>query len=113
MTKPVQCRFAMQTVVAPLRLQWQDRGAISDDMRQRWSRLEPYRIELPDTPTVTRALDRATDVKGRATASETCSGYTHATAMANGLRACNPPIHLAGVTAPPPYPGSGPRSHSD
>jgi hypothetical protein len=113
MTTPVQCRFARQTVVAPLRLQSQDRGAVSDEMMQRWSRLEPDRIELPDTPTVARALDRATDVKGRATAIERCAGYAHATALANVLRACNPPIHLAGTTAPPPYPGSGPRSHSN
>jgi hypothetical protein len=113
MTRSVQRRFAMQTVVAPLLLQRQDRGAVSDAMRQRWSRLEPDRIELPGTPTAARALDRETDVRGHATASETCSGYTHATALANGLQACNPPIHLAGMTAPPPYPGSGPRSHSD
>jgi hypothetical protein len=30
---------------------------VSDDRRQRWSRLEPDRIELPDTPTVARALE--------------------------------------------------------
>ncbi len=57
LTLAEQCRFAMQTVVAQLRLQWHDRGAVSDDVRQRWSRLEPDRIELPDTPTVTRALE--------------------------------------------------------
>jgi hypothetical protein len=57
LTLAEQCRFAMQTVVAQLRLQWQDRSAMTDDMRRRWSRLEPDRIELPDTPTVARALD--------------------------------------------------------
>jgi hypothetical protein len=57
LTMAEQSRFAMQTVVAHLRLQWQGRGAMSDDMRQRWSRLEPDRIELPDTPTVARALE--------------------------------------------------------
>lgn len=57
MTLAEQWRFAMQTVVAQLRLQWQGRSAVSEDMRQRWSRLEPDRIELPDTPTVARALE--------------------------------------------------------
>lgn len=56
LTLAEQWRFAMQTVAAQLRLQWQSRGALSDDVRQRWSRLEPDRIELPDTPTVARAL---------------------------------------------------------
>ena len=57
LTLAEQCRYAMQTVVAQLRPQWHDRGAVSDDRRQRWSRLEPDRIELPDTPTVARALE--------------------------------------------------------
>lgn len=57
LTLAEQWRFAIQTVVAQWRLQWQGRGAVSDDMRQRWSRLEPGRIELPDTPTVARALE--------------------------------------------------------
>lgn len=57
LTLAEQWRFAMQTVVAQLRLQWPGLGAVSDDMRQRWSRLEPDRIELPDTPTVARALE--------------------------------------------------------
>jgi hypothetical protein len=57
LTLAEQCRSAMQTVVAQLRLQWQDRGAVSDDMRQRWSRLEPDRIELPDAQPVARALE--------------------------------------------------------
>ena len=57
LTLAEQCRHAMQTVVAQLRLQWHDRGAVSDGRRQRWSRLEPDRIELPDTPTVARALE--------------------------------------------------------
>jgi hypothetical protein len=57
LTLAEQCRYAMQTVVAQLRLQWQDRDAVSDDSRQRWSRLAPDRIELPDTPTVARALE--------------------------------------------------------
>jgi hypothetical protein len=57
LTLAEQCRHAMQTVVAQLRLQWHDRGAVSDGRGQRWSRLEPDRIELPDTPTVARALE--------------------------------------------------------
>jgi len=57
LTLAQQWRFAIQTVVAQLRLRWLGRGAVSDDMRQRWSRLEPDRIELPDTPTVTRVLE--------------------------------------------------------
>jgi len=57
LTLAEQCRYAMQTVVAQLRLQWQDRDAVSDDSRQRWSRLAPDRIEMPDTPTVARALE--------------------------------------------------------
>ncbi|MFN7594785.1 MAG: hypothetical protein ACK5PU_04155, partial [bacterium] len=57
LTLAEQCRFAMQTVVAQLRLQWQDRGAMTDDMRRRRRRLEPDRIDLPDPPTVARALD--------------------------------------------------------
>jgi hypothetical protein len=252
LTLAEQWRFAMQTVAAQLRLQWQGRGALSDDMRQRWSRLEPDRIELPDTPTVARALEllqqsvpvwlcrhslrtwawstllaqrdalkqdaevlavscllhdiallpngrppaslrcacfaidggqrarrflqeqgwadsralavedaiclhmnphvplggryrgalaptgcghgcrrgagerdrrrvetrraeplpthglRATDVRGHATASGTRSGYAHATALANGLRARNPPIRMARVKAPRPCPWTGP-----
>lgn len=52
-----QCRFAMQTVIAQLRLRWLDRGVASDGIRQRWSRLDPDRIELPDTPTVARAVE--------------------------------------------------------
>ena len=57
LTLAEQCRYAMQTVVAQLRLQWQDRGAVSDESRQRWSRLAPDRIELPDTATVAGALE--------------------------------------------------------
>ena len=57
MTVADQCRFALQTVVAQLRLQWRGQGAVSDDMRRRWGRLDPDRIELPDTPTVARALE--------------------------------------------------------
>lgn len=57
LTLAEQCRYAMQTVAAQLRLQWHDRGTVSDEMRQGWSRLEPDRIELPDTPTVARALE--------------------------------------------------------
>ena len=57
LTLAEHCRYAMQTVAAQLRLQWHERGAVSDEMRQRWSRLEPDRIELPDTPTVARALE--------------------------------------------------------
>jgi hypothetical protein len=57
MTLADQCRFALQTVVAQVRLQWHDHVAVSDDERRRWSRLDPDRIELPDTPTVTRALE--------------------------------------------------------
>ena len=57
LTLAEQCRYAMQTVAAQLRLQWHDRGTVSDEVRQRWSRLEPDRIELPDTPTVARALE--------------------------------------------------------
>ena len=52
-----QCRYAMQTVLAQLRLQWYHRAAVSDAVRQRWNRLEPDCIELPDTPTVVRALE--------------------------------------------------------
>jgi hypothetical protein len=58
LTLAEQCRYAMQTVVARLRLQWHDRGDVSDGMRQGWNRLEPGRIELPDTPTVARALEQ-------------------------------------------------------
>lgn len=58
LTLAEQCRYALQTVVAQLRLQWHDCGAVSDDRRQRWSRLKPDQIELPDTPTVARALER-------------------------------------------------------
>ncbi len=57
LTLAEQCRYVMQTVVAELHLQWHDRGAMSDDSRQRWSRLAPDRIELPGTPTVARALE--------------------------------------------------------
>lgn len=57
LTLTEQCRYVMQTVVAQLRLQWHDRGAVSDDLRQRWSRLEPDRIELPATQTVHHALE--------------------------------------------------------
>ena len=57
LTLTEQCRYAMQTVVAQLRLQWRDRGPLSDDLRQRWSRLAPDRIELPATPTVDRTLE--------------------------------------------------------
>lgn len=57
MTLAEQCRFAMQTVIAQLRLQWNDCGVMSDEIRRRWSRLAPDRIELPDTPTVARALE--------------------------------------------------------
>jgi hypothetical protein len=57
LTLAEQCRFAMQTVAAQLRLQWHERGAVSEDRGQGWNRLEPDRIELPDTPTVARALE--------------------------------------------------------
>lgn len=57
LTLAEQCRYAMQTVVTQLRVQWHDRGAVSDDMRQGLNRLELDRIELPDTPTVARALE--------------------------------------------------------
>jgi hypothetical protein len=257
MTMAEQCRFALQTVVAQLRLQWRGYVAVSDDTRRRWRRMDPDHIELPDTPTcracpgvgaavrdglalpaqpadmgvgsaarseggpeaghpgtgrflpaarccVTaerpaasrpalrllcdwrwpervpasarsrvgsepgpycggrdlpphepacpagrryrgalaptgsgngcrRGADdrdrrrvetgragplpthglRATDVRGHATAGRTRSGYTHATALANGLRACNPPICMAGVTAPLLCPWSGARARSN
>jgi hypothetical protein len=57
LTLAEQCRYAIQTVVAQLSLQWRDQRALSDDLRQRWSRLEPDRIELPATPTIHRALE--------------------------------------------------------
>ena len=57
LTLAEQCRYAMQTVLAQLRLQWHHRAAVSDAVRQGWSRLEPDCIELPDTPTVARALE--------------------------------------------------------
>jgi hypothetical protein len=57
MTAADQCRFALQTVVAQLSLQWRGNVAVSDDTRRRWGLLDPDRIELPDTPTVARALE--------------------------------------------------------
>jgi hypothetical protein len=57
MTAAEQCRFALQTAVTQLRLQWRGHVAMPDDTRRRWDRLDPERIELPDTPTVARALD--------------------------------------------------------
>lgn len=40
MTLAQQCRYALQTVVAQLRVQGHDRGAVSDDRRQGWSRID-------------------------------------------------------------------------
>jgi hypothetical protein len=57
MTAAEQCRFALQTAVTQLRLQWRGHVAVSDDTRRRWGRLDPDRIELPDTSTVARALE--------------------------------------------------------
>jgi hypothetical protein len=57
MTAAEQCRFALQTAVTQLRLQWDGHVAVPDDTRRRWGRLDPDRIELPDTPTVARALE--------------------------------------------------------
>ncbi len=57
MTVAEQCRFALWTVLAQLRLQWRGHGAESDDTRRRWGRLDPGRIEWPDTPTVSHALE--------------------------------------------------------
>jgi hypothetical protein len=57
MTAAAQCRFALQTAVTQLRLQWRGHVAVPDDTRRRWGRLDPLRIELPDTPTVARALE--------------------------------------------------------
>ena len=57
MTAAEQCRFALQTAVTQLRLQWRRHVAVSDDTRRRWGRLDPDRIELPDTPAVARALE--------------------------------------------------------
>lgn len=57
LTLAEQCRFAMQSVIAQLRLHWHGRGVVSAEIRQRWSGLDSDRIELPDTPTVARALE--------------------------------------------------------
>ncbi len=57
LTLAEQCRFAMQTVIAQLRMQWHGRAVVSDEIRQRFSGLEPDRIKLPDTPAVSRALE--------------------------------------------------------
>lgn len=57
MTMTEQFRFALRTVVAQLRHQWRCHLAVSDDTKRRWSRLDLDRIDLPDTPTVARALE--------------------------------------------------------
>ena len=57
MTMAEQFRFALRTVVAQLSHQWRCHLAVSDDTKRRWSRLDLDRIDLPDTPTVARALE--------------------------------------------------------
>lgn len=56
MTRSEQCQYAVNTVLAQLRLQWQKRRSMSSAVEQKWGRLEPNRIQLPDTPTISRAL---------------------------------------------------------
>ena len=57
LTLAEQCRLAMQTVVAELRLHLRAPNTVSDNPRRRWSRLDPESIELPDTSTVARAME--------------------------------------------------------
>lgn len=57
LTLAEQCRLAMQTVVAQLRLHLRAPNTVSDNPRRCWSRLDPESIELPDTSTVARALE--------------------------------------------------------
>ncbi len=57
LTLAEQCRLAMQTVVAQLRLHLRVPNTAFDNPRRRWSRLDPESIELPDTSTVARALE--------------------------------------------------------
>lgn len=57
MTMAEHFHFALRTVVAQLSHQWRCHLAVSDDTKRRWSRLDLDRIDLPDTPTVARALE--------------------------------------------------------
>lgn len=55
LTPVEQVRFALQCVIAQLQMQMRRCGALKGDMARRWSRLDPDRIDLPDSPTVARA----------------------------------------------------------